>query len=643
MKKTRGAWLTAGALLGSAVIAGTLGYRSRTARVPMEKVELEVPFSPASDAQLTGEMPPPLPEFVEPARAALEPFADEAALHAFVQRRIDRNAAEREHSRLVAAALEASGHGTARSLSYAAIEASLTNNQVAGVDEGDIVKASGDYLLVLRRGRIFSLRVGATVEPIDHIDAYPSADDREDGLGARPGWYDEMLVAGTTIVVLGYNPGVAASELGVFELAPDGSLSHRTTMFVGSGDYYSNRDYASRLIGDELVLYTPVSMIDGATVNRIRVADFQRGELPPLIQAANVYAPVQTNAEVLHTIVRCRVSDPALPCSARAVLAPAGHVFYVSSDAVYSYAFDGHGPEGDHGVVYRMPLAEGAPTAVRVVGVPIDSLSFHQRGDALHLVLEASEHRLTLARIPLASFASTPSVVPATAYTALPLEHVGQLHARFIDDRLVYGDDGAYAYDDAHGDTHAYVVGLDDPQPRAIDVGHAVSRVESLQTGALVVGNGPRGLQLTTLSFDGEPTVVDTLTRAAADEAEDRSHGFFFQPDGAVGGTFGVPVVSWNEDYTSQTAEISFVGVRGLEMRELGGLRASRAEHAEEPDDCVTSCVDWYGDTRPIFYRGRTFALLGYELVEAARHGGRVSAGRRVSFAPRPATETLGI
>ena len=36
------------------------------------------------------------------------------------------------------------------------------------------------------------------------------------------------------------------------------------------------------------------------------------------------------------------------------------------------------------------------------------------------------------------------------------------------------------------------------------------------------------------------------------------------------------------------------------------------------PDDCAASCVDWYGNARPIFLRGRILALMGYELVEGA-------------------------
>ena len=52
-------------------------------------------------------------------------------------------------------------------------------------------------------------------------------------------------------------------------------------------------------------------------------------------------------------------------------------------------------------------------------------------------------------------------------------------------------------------------------------------------------------------------------------------------------------------------------------------------------DACRASCVDWYGNARPLFLRGRVFALLGYELVEGSIRAGRISEVRRVSYAPR--------
>jgi hypothetical protein len=51
-------------------------------------------------------------------------------------------------------------------------------------------------------------------------------------------------------------------------------------------------------------------------------------------------------------------------------------------------------------------------------------------------------------------------------------------------------------------------------------------------------------------------------------------------------------------------------------------------------DGCVASCVDWYGNSRPIFLRGRVFALMGYEIVEGRVDASRIVETRRISYAP---------
>ena len=51
-------------------------------------------------------------------------------------------------------------------------------------------------------------------------------------------------------------------------------------------------------------------------------------------------------------------------------------------------------------------------------------------------------------------------------------------------------------------------------------------------------------------------------------------------------------------------------------------------------DQCRASCVDWYGNARPIFVGDRVFALLGYELVEGRIVEGRMTERRRLNFAP---------
>jgi hypothetical protein len=69
-----------------------------------------------------------------------------------------------------------------------------------------------------------------------------------------------------------------------------------------------------------------------------------------------------------------------------------------------------------------------------------------------------------------------------------------------------------------------------------------------------------------------------------------------------------------------------------LRLAELGEL-TSRPSLASD-DGCRASCVDWYGNARPLFVRSRIFGLLGYELVEGELVRGRLHERGRVSFAP---------
>jgi len=85
---------------------------------------------------------------------------------------------------------------------------------------------------------------------------------------------------------------------------------------------------------------------------------------------------------------------------------------------------------------------------------------------------------------------------------------------------------------------------------------------------------------------------------------------------------------------------VLYLRQRDLVFSALGRLEARSGRVRD--DACKASCVDWYGNARPIFLGERVFALLGYELVEG-RLAGRASAERiedrrRVSFAPVPTT-----
>jgi uncharacterized secreted protein with C-terminal beta-propeller domain len=97
---------------------------------------------------------------------------------------------------------------------------SITNVQTAGVDEGGIVKRAGDHLVILRRGRLFTVRIGGdSLQPAALADAYAP------GSNPAGAWYDELLVSGSTVVVIGYSYARGGTEIGLFELAGDGALA----------------------------------------------------------------------------------------------------------------------------------------------------------------------------------------------------------------------------------------------------------------------------------------------------------------------------------------------------------------------------------------------------------------------------------
>ena len=130
---------------------------------------------------------------------------------------------------------------------------SITNNQEANVDEGDIVKQHGDILVVLRRGRLFTISLAhGGMHAVDSINAYPP------GVDASGDWYDEMLVSNDRIVVIGYSYSRGGTQVNRFHLMADGHLGFEDAYQLRSNDYYSSRNYASRMIGSKLIFYTPL-------------------------------------------------------------------------------------------------------------------------------------------------------------------------------------------------------------------------------------------------------------------------------------------------------------------------------------------------------------------------------------------------
>lgn len=535
----------------------------------------------------------------------------------------------------------------------------ITNTQEAGVDEGGIVKQAGDYLVVLRRGRLFTIRIGGdALAPAGMIDAFPP--------GKRdPGetWYDEMLIHERQVIVIGYSYGSAGTEINRFDIAADGSLNYRDTHYLRSGDYYSSSNYASRLIGDELVFYTPVpaywsELEDNLPAIRKGSPDTKPVPLvrPRDFLVAEPYRSGRFPLDTLHTVTRCKLAA-TLDCRASAIAGTWSHAFYVSPEAVYVWtgvAEDASGRElrGVPGQLYRIPLAGGTSGAVQVRGSPIDQFSFAEdaRAGVLRVLLrdegggegmwegESSGGGVALASVPLATFGNGAGTLARADYRKLPTPEGWRFHNRFVGDYVLYAAGG---YGRETETATVYAVPLNGGPVDEVALPHGITRFDRMGEDAIVIGPArDRGLGFTALSLGRRPRIEDVHILAAAGEGETRSQAFFFRPDpGSADGTSGVlglPVtrgsVRDGGEFLGSGSAIAFLRRDLRKLAPLGELAA--APGIAQSDNCKASCVDWYGNARPIFTGGRIFALMGYELVEGQLSGSAIAERRRASFAP---------
>ncbi|MFL5385870.1 MAG: beta-propeller domain-containing protein [Longimicrobiaceae bacterium] len=536
---------------------------------------------------------------------------------------------------------------------------SVTNNQVAGVDEGDIVKVHGDHLVMLRRGRLFTVSLKAgRMEPVSAVNAF--GDDVEPG-GT---WYDELLVAGDIVVVLGYSYSRGGTELGLFDIDRGGRLSYRATYHLRSNDYYSSRNYASRLIGTRLVMYTPLwvggRLRDWAPALRRWHRGARNDEFRPIAAPTRIFRPggdLEPGEELaLHTVTTCELGRPRISCSATGVLGPYSENFYVSATAAYVWVSDWPGRARNRApsMLYRLPLDGSSPSALGVRGSPVDQFSFHESGDGyLNVVTmtdaagarmwaaERAQGAVSLLRVPLASFSDGRRSAHPESYRALPGPAAEDevFQNRFVGRHLLYGTGSGWDFPDHSGRSVLYVTRWAGGPVAALTLPHGVDRIEPMGSDAVVVGTDGRDLHFTAIHLGGRARVAQRYVSRNAAQGELRSHGFFYREDGGDSGVLGLPVRGAGrpgyEHLFAESAGVIFLRNRHARFQELGVLSANPPKSGDdEADGCIASCVDWYGNSRPLFLRGRVFALLGYELVEGTVSNGRIREVARVSYAP---------
>jgi hypothetical protein len=571
---------------------------------------------------------------------------------------------------------------------------SITNTQEVGVDEGDIVKQIGQFLLVLQDGRIFVVdtraRRGAALALTDRVNVY-----RDRGTGA---WYDEMLVQGDRVVVTAYSYQERATEISVFRLDRRGRLSRLGVFYMSSNDYYSGDNYATRLVGDSLVVYSPMllqafrpdSPIPWPLIRRWTPGEDRAGALAHgvrLFDARTIYRPVRTTFEpVVHTVSVCPLgpagSGGDLACRATAFIGPPQREYYVSPTNAYIWIAPGYSeqqglrtagqcpddlrpdPAGTiPALLYRLPLSGAAPGVIGTAGMPIDQFSLAEINGRFRALLRwparcLGDRRaapLAYFNAPLTRFARALADAPATAYTPVPSVGGGEIENRFTDTYLVYGGratldpGGAPRGDNDRRAKPSTVVAVPVDRPGAaviMTAPHSAIRAERAGNNIVLTGyRGTLGLEISLVNLRDAPRISSTVRLAGRYESEGRSHAFnsLIGADGS--GLMGLPTVTRTEEsgrywWRSRASDLSYLRVDAAgRLAPIGELEAQVVYDTRQDQDgipgyeCEVSCIDWYGNSRPIFTDGRIFGLTGTELIEGRIENGRIVEVRRINIA----------
>jgi hypothetical protein len=549
-------------------------------------------------------------------------------------------------------------------------QSSITNNQEADIDEGDIVKQFGRFLIVLQDGRLFCIDTaspGASLHLADRLDIYSSPEDEV--------WYDELLINGNNLVVTGYNYGEEATEINLIAIDAAGHLELRARYYIESDDYYSGKNYTSRLAHGQFVVYTPIDISEDAplTIPRIRSWTPAGGlsEWRPLFDIKDVYLPIQqTLTPMLHVVSVCRVDEPeAFHCRSRGVVGSPYAEMYVAPDNVYLWLSSdfnewGYGERWPDAcpkdvdrssrpalpaTVFQIPIAGGSVRAAHAIGVPTDQFAFDEREDRLLALLRREpvgcyleeSVPMIFASIPLHLFGASPQTLRADAVVPLPEIAGWELQNRYSSNYLVYGTPQGYWWSEknAPAPEPLFVVPIADPASYSLlHAPHTVERIEVIGDNAVAVGfAAPADLGVSTIELRTQPHLAGSLVLPGVQESEGRSHAFnsLIADDGS--GLLGLPTSYRSRARWDAPADVQFFAADpALELTQLGELAGT--SDVKDDYSCEVSCIDWYGNARPIFVDGRVFALNESELIEGeVRAGSIVEIGRlRITGEPDP-------
>lgn len=425
---------------------------------------------------------------------------------------------------------------------------------------------------------------------------------------------------------------------------------------IAGGREWLLEDYkhSIRMVDGRLVVCAPMTVWPGdpagiarylPAVRRWHAADADTA-WTPLTDPARIYRPAGLmrvdDGTTLHAVTVCDPAGGALDCRATVLYAPRDVAHHVSRTAAYVWAtqrrgYDEEGDDPDRSILYRIPLDGGAPTALGVHSRPQDALSFDETADGqLHVLVSSGRlpvdrvpegsawNSVALLRVPLSAFGDGSRGAGEDAYRPLPNPGGTTLRNRFAGDWVLYGterENGSYG---TWEEGLAFAARRDGTgQAVPLPLAGGLVAFDGMAGDALVTTYAADALRYQPLRLGAQVDAAKPFSRPVQLPWEVEAHAVFFRGEDG-GGVLGVARSGF-----VYSPSVLFLHHDGAGVRAIGELAATVPPGTECP-----YCGGSFDYARPVFLRGRTFALVGGELVEGTMEGDRIRELRRIRFAP---------
>jgi hypothetical protein len=334
----------------------------------------------------------------------------------------------------------------------------------------------------------------------------------------------------------------------------------------------------------------------------------------------------------LHVVTVCGWKAAALDCASTVAYAPRPNVVHVSTHAVY--LLTAHGEAG--GVIYRIPLEGSAPSALQISGSTFSPHDFLESADGylnVHILYdvrtEEARSRLptpTLLRVPLSAFGDGRRTPDPRHYRALQ-RLGGFYYSHFADGWMVYGNRPHSDYMVQSGlipatERERLGIGMlrwaDTTAATWLPTRTSTQAFAPAGDGAVLAllgGGDSLALALLPLGGTARPS---TMAAPVLEHWQGEMRGIVPHPDNtAEAGLLAVITGVRPTPYQWRSTGVVFIRYDSAGMRRIGEVSIGGEPAGDR-------------EVVPVFAHGRTFVLLGGELVEVAVEGDGIREIRRI-------------